>query len=308
MNKFTAKSSYYNLGAYKLYDLYAEKVILDNKKKIDSEYPYFGDLYADLVAVTFLGKLDIPLFELFPSLRIDLPSEDLKFDHFIDNHINEHYGATHNLIARYIKSYQIKHTSHPFGGRPNFRPVVHPFEMIEKITPKDVKHKYKWFQPYEYATNHIEKLNFVERVLKLELDTIKNEAENSFRSYLGLKPKAPRWISEQNLYDRIKLEYKNLLVVSQASPDWLERQRFDIYFPEINAAIEYNGAQHYKAVGLFGGEEGLKQTKKRDALKRKKCNDNKCDLLEVSEDYNLNEVFNWIDQILTEKAERKKNQ
>jgi hypothetical protein len=51
----------------------------------------------------------------------------------------------------------------------------------------------------------------------------------------------------------------------------------------------------------------LKQTKKRDALKRKKCKDNKCDLLEVSEDYNLNEVFNWIDQILTEKAERKKN-
>jgi hypothetical protein len=298
MPKYSIKNSYYELGSFKLYELYAEKVILNNSLKKNSPNAYFGHLYADLVAVTFLGRLNIPLLELFPSLRLDLQSDDLTFDHFIDTHIKEYYGATWNLIARYIKNYTIKHTSHPYGGRPNFRPVVHPFNEVEKITPKFVRHKYKWFKPYGYATDHFDKLVLVEKVLKLELESIKSEAENSFRSYLGLKPKASKWLSEQKLFDQIKLNYKDLLVVSQASPDWLGRQRFDIYIPELNVAIEYNGLQHYEAVGLFGGEEGLIQTQLRDALKREKCKENNCELLEVSQNYSIKEVFSFINKLI----------
>lgn len=296
MSEYNIKSSYYELGAHKKYDLYAEKVILGRVN--DAENMYYGDLYSDLVAVTFLGKLNTSLLDLFPFLRIDLKSDDLTFDRFIDEHVNEYYGSTWKLIARYIKDYKIKHTAHPYFGRPTFRPIVLPFEEIEKITPSDVKHKFKWYKPYYYETHHIDKLTFVEKVLKLELLSIKNEAENTFRSHLGLKPKAPKWISEQLLFDKIKLNYKNLLIVSQASPEWLGRQRFDIYIPEINVAIEYNGVQHYQAVGLFGGEEGLKQTKLRDEQKRKKCKQNKCELLEVNDSYSINEVFNWINSFL----------
>lgn len=71
------------------------------------------------------------------------------------------------------------------------------------------------------------------------------------------------------MFDKIKLKYQDLLVVSQASPEWLGRQRFDIYLPEINVAIEYNGIQHYKSVGLFGGDEGLLQTQLRDIEKER---------------------------------------
>ena len=296
MNEFSLKTSYYELGAYKKYDLYAEKVI--RQRKNDLANTYYGDLYSDLVAVTFLGKLNTPLLDLFPSLRIHLNSEDSSFDTFINEHINEYYGSSWKLIARYVSDYRIKHTVRPTLGRPKFRPIVKPFEEIEKITPSSVKHRYKWYKPYYYTTHHIDKLAFVEKVLKLELASIRDEAENTFRSYLGLKPKAPKWISEQELFDKIKLKYKKLLVVSQGAPMWLGRQRFDIYMPEINAAIEYNGVQHYEAVGLFGGYEGLKRTQLRDEEKRRKCKENNCSLLEVNQSYSIDEVFSWIDNLM----------
>lgn len=302
MTNYNIHSRYYDLAAYKMYDLYASKVLRDRAKKPKNDY--YGDLYSDLVAVTFLGKLNTPLLDLFPFLRIHLNSEDLSFDTFINEHINEYYGSTWKLISRYVKDYRIKHTSHPYYGRPSFRPLVKPFEEIEDITPQSVKHKYKWYKPYSYMTHHIDKLSFVEKVLKLELESIKTEAESSFRAHLGLKPKAPKWVSEQKLFDQVKLHYSNLLVVSQASPNWLDRQRFDIYLPELNAAIEYNGVQHYKAVGLFGGEAGLERTQFRDEQKRKKCKNNKCELLEVNENYSISDVFDWINELIENKNYR----
>lgn len=298
MSNYTIKNSFYELGAYRKYEIYAQKVIKERSKNEEN----FGGLYSDLVAVTFLGKLNTPILDLFPHLRVNLNSKDISFDTFINDHINEYYDSTWKLIDRYVKGYKIKHTSHPYYGRPSFRPTVKPFEEIEKITPENIKHKYKWFKPYYYSTHHVEKLDLVERVLNHELKSIKNEAENTFRVHLGLKPKTERWISEQLLFDKIKLNYKNLTIVSQASPEWLGRQRFDIYIPELNAAIEYNGVQHYKAVGLFGGKEGLIQTQKRDKLKRFKCKKNMCHLFEVKEGYEIEDVFFWINNIIDLKA------
>ena len=42
----------------------------------------------------------------------------------------------------------------------------------------------------------------------------------------------------------------------------------DFYFPDINFAVEINGACHYKPIY---GEDGLKKQKERDSRKRKKC-------------------------------------
>lgn len=41
----------------------------------------------------------------------------------------------------------------------------------------------------------------------------------------------------------------------------------DFYLPSFNTVIEFNGLQHYQAVSLFGGEEALKATQKRDLIK-----------------------------------------
>lgn len=44
--------------------------------------------------------------------------------------------------------------------------------------------------------------------------------------------------------------------------------RYDFYVPSLKVLIEYHGQQHYMPVVIFGGEEGFKQTKKRDKAKR----------------------------------------
>ncbi|WP_252898792.1 hypothetical protein [Secundilactobacillus odoratitofui] len=47
-------------------------------------------------------------------------------------------------------------------------------------------------------------------------------------------------------------------------------QHYDIYFPKYKIALEYQGAQHFEAISIFGGEAGLKNAQERD--KRKKRN------------------------------------
>lgn len=71
-------------------------------------------------------------------------------------------------------------------------------------------------------------------------------------------------------------EYRLFLLVSryvkdayyQYHCDWLGKQSYDIYSDKYKVAIEYQGQQHYEAVDLFGGEESLKYSLKRDKRKR----------------------------------------
>jgi len=297
MSKLDIKSSFKDLGINMKFDLYADKILKHNQVIHKNNDNFYGDLYFDLVAVTFLGKLNTPLLQLFPQYKLNLDSPGLPFDYFIDKIIEENIGESWRLIEKYVKNYKIQ-LSNSFGERPTFIPILKPFEEIQSIIPKDIEHKYKWYKPYEFQTDKFEKVSLLNRLLFLEIEGIKIDAEQSFRNHLGLKPKSPRWISEQDLYDKIKLKFSNLTVISQASPHWLGRQRFDIYLPEINLAIEYNGVQHYKAVDLFGGEQGLIQTQQRDFEKRTKCELNNCDLLIVDGNYDVNEVFKYINELI----------
>ena len=78
-------------------------------------------------------------------------------------------------------------------------------------------------------------------------------------------------------------------VIREASPKWLDRQRLDIFIPELNLAVEYQGAQHFKAVPLFGGTEGLKKTQERDKIKKLKCKQNKVTIIYFTYKENLSE-------------------
>jgi hypothetical protein len=67
-------------------------------------------------------------------------------------------------------------------------------------------------------------------------------------------------------------------------------QRFDIYLPQFNIAIEYQGDQHFKEIELFGGKDGLIRTQENDKKKREKCDANHCILIEVLPNYDFEEV------------------
>ena len=61
-------------------------------------------------------------------------------------------------------------------------------------------------------------------------------------------------------------------------------QHFDIYFTDLNIAIEYQGTQHQKPVEYFGGEEAFIKGKERDERKKKLCVENGCKLFYVYPD------------------------
>ena len=115
------------------------------------------------------------------------------------------------------------------------------------------------------------------------------EAENKIRDLKGVARIGERWINETLLFNYISLLFPQFTVQREASPSWLNRQRFDVYVPELNLAIEYQGKQHYVAVSLFGGEESLKKTKERDKEKLNLSKINGVDIVYFSYKDNLSE-------------------
>lgn len=89
-------------------------------------------------------------------------------------------------------------------------------------------------------------------------------------------------------------------ILYEYSPDWLGKQRFDIYIPKYNIAIEYNGEQHYKPIARFGGVLGYNKTVERDSYKLEKCKANNCKLYVLRYDYkndDLQEIINTIQSL-----------
>lgn len=109
------------------------------------------------------------------------------------------------------------------------------------------------------------------RKLSIEEGISEREAEDRVRVLKGVPKIGERWLNETMLYNYIKVFFAQYEVQREASPPWLGNQRLDFYVPGLNLAIEYQGEQHFKAVDLFGGKQGLIETQIRDKEKFQKC-------------------------------------
>jgi len=114
---------------------------------------------------------------------------------------------------------------------------------------------------------------YIKRIA-IEKNINEHEAENEIRDILGIPHIGEGWVSERELLNMVKGIFPRNEVVHQASPEWLGRQRLDIFIPKLQLAIEYQGRQHYEPVPFFGGEEGFRQAQERDRLKAKLCYEN----------------------------------
>lgn len=72
-----------------------------------------------------------------------------------------------------------------------------------------------------------------------------------------------------------------------------KRLYVDFFLPNLNTIIEFNGIQHYKPIGYFGGEKALIRQNERDNSLRQYCKEHKIKLIEIS--YN---EYAHIDSIL----------
>jgi hypothetical protein len=120
--------------------------------------------------------------------------------------------------------------------------------------------------------------------------TLVREAENEVRRSRGVPAVGESWVSETELLYSVHELLPDVEVVHHGQPKWLGRQHLDIWIPSKAVAIEYNGEQHFRAVGFFGGEDAFQKAQERDARKRDLCRKNKLHLIEIAYDQDLTDA------------------
>ena len=56
---------------------------------------------------------------------------------------------------------------------------------------------------------------------------------------------------------------------------------FDFFLPDLSTVIEFDGAQHYKAIDHFGGQDEFELVQKRDRFKTEYCKSNNINLIRI---------------------------
>ena len=91
-------------------------------------------------------------------------------------------------------------------------------------------------------------------------------------------------IAEANLYEYVKEFFPD--AIHTYRPEFLynngKPQSLDIFIPCLNAAIEYQGRQHFVPISKYGGNAEFENTKRRDKQKFELCQKNKVKLYYIS--------------------------
>jgi len=124
------------------------------------------------------------------------------------------------------------------------------------------------------------------------------QGENLMRDSMKITRVGEHWISETELYYKIKEQFNNLEVIQHASPSWLRRQHLDVYIPKLKIAFEYQGKQHFQPVDFFGGHDAFIRTQERDTRKKNLCKRHGVKIFYVEDGYNFKEIGEIINKYL----------
>lgn len=138
----------------------------------------------------------------------------------------------------------------------------------------------------------------ISEALQGKLQEILRECENTFREESGIPKIGEGWVNETLLYYKLREAFPKEKIIHHGIPIWLGKQHLDIFFEDRNVAIEYQGEQHSKPVGYFGGIKSFQDQQQRYLKKHNLCEKNGCKLIYVYPDYNFNELIETIEQYL----------
>lgn len=136
--------------------------------------------------------------------------------------------------------------------------------------------------------------SWFEWIASERLRSLYRQAENALRETEGLNAVGEGWVSELALLNELRAAFPEEHVEHQGRPRWLRPQSLDIYFPQREVAVEYQGLQHSEPVERFGGAEAFERQQERDQRKRELCIKHGVTLIEVHPGYDLRDV---IDQV-----------
>ena len=98
-----------------------------------------------------------------------------------------------------------------------------------------------------------------------------------------------KWKSEQKLFRLVSRFFED--TIFHYTDEWISPQHIDIFIPQIQCAIEYQGEQHFLSSDYFGGDDYLENRKLLDDRKRYLCKENGIILIEWRYDEPINEVI-----------------
>jgi len=214
---------------------------------------------------------------------------NFKYDYSLINESD--FRTSHQKVKVRCKNNHIfevtlkEHISHKSGCVLCNRPVNNLETFISAST---LKHGNK----YDYS-----KVNYVNQNTKVIIickthGEFTQKPTNHYHSKRGC-PKCKTSRGEMVIdniltYNEIKFE-KNKTFSGCKDKNLLQ---FDFYLPDYNMIIEYDGIQHFKVIGRFGGISEFEKTVTHDKIKNEYCKSNNINLLRISYKENIiNKMF-----------------
>ena len=123
------------------------------------------------------------------------------------------------------------------------------------------------------------------RQLDKEISKLKRQVnkviENETRVEFGFRKVGEGNISETILLKIVKKLLEGKEVIFHYRPKWLQGMELDIYIPNLNIGLEYQGQQHFHPIKAWGGKRALEKVQERDSKKRHLCQENGVKLIEI---------------------------
>ncbi|MDO9276045.1 MAG: hypothetical protein Q7T92_10915 [Lutibacter sp.] len=122
--------------------------------------------------------------------------------------------------------------------------------------------------------------------------------QNEFRISKGLPKIGEGWISETELYQKLKIHFNAYKVQQHGKTKWLAKQHIDIWFPQFKIGVEFQGKQHFEPIEYFGGIETYIKNQDRDLRKKGLFKENNAILIEVTHGYDFEKLIIEIEELI----------
>ena len=251
-------------------------------------------MWEPYIATVFSGELEVDLLHI--SINFDAGFEEYAYEYKSElmPKIEKLFAFRFGSLIDFLKEFYI---NIEWVSNRKFKFTYYETSYYLSKVPKQLEYHSSW--QYALVNNSPSDMSYL--IINHHLMSVFETVEREFRVSNGLSANPSKWKSEGLLLDKLKVYFSEQIIIGQGSPVWLGLQRFDIWIPEHNIAVEYNGKQHYEPVEFFGGEKGFKNTQRLDHLKRQKCLENNATLLELQEGYNFKELATNISNLIKSK-------
>ncbi len=257
---------YYEFINNKLDTLYKEK------------YSFYDALFNELKTVNQLNK-EFPTIKIDKRKQIDYGKNNKVANLIIKNNIGNYPFTKYKEV---LKEFKIKYNFIGYTSKYILQYNSHKLGLSEYTGEEKDSFIY-----------------FIENSLLEIFSTFIYGNQDEFRISKGLPKIGEGWISETELFQKIKNYFNRENVKQHGKPRWLGRQHIDIWIPKYRIGIEFQGKQHYEPIEYFGGEKAFIKNRERDLRKKNLFLKNKAYLIEVTHGYNFESLIKKIENIIT---------